>query len=242
VRTVDDGLRRRRLRQSPSATAERRGAERRSQRARLWALPARRIVCRSDALDEDDLVADEEAARVLAVSAGRLKGGLAKVAQLAAYDPGATLGGRGGATAQARAVLAGLWDQAPAVSGSACGNERCSASSIPAREIARAAHASSCLPARSAATPTTAPRRGQGPVPRRRRALRADLRRHRVRPKLFGSEIGRSLTTRRWSRSARGARGDYRAGGDALAGSLPLDRHPALRSRGRIPERSSPGS
>src|SRR6185436_6240642 len=69
--------------------------------------------------DEDDHVVDEEAARVLAANAGRLKGGLAKVAQLAAYDPGATLGGRRGATAQARMVLGGLWDQAPAVAGAA---------------------------------------------------------------------------------------------------------------------------
>jgi predicted unusual protein kinase regulating ubiquinone biosynthesis (AarF/ABC1/UbiB family) len=52
----------------------------------------------------------------MAANAGRLKGGLAKVAQLAAYDPGATLGGRTGATAAARAVLGGLWDRAPAVS------------------------------------------------------------------------------------------------------------------------------
>src|SRR5690606_10948528 len=69
--------------------------------------------------DEDDLVIDEEAARVLAAQAGRLKGGLAKVAQLAAYDPGASLGRGRGASAAARQVLGGLWDRAPSVSAGA---------------------------------------------------------------------------------------------------------------------------
>src|SRR5262249_10273369 len=52
----------------------------------------------------------------LATQAGRLKGGLAKVAQLAAYDPGASLGRGRGASSGARAVLGGLWDQAPGIS------------------------------------------------------------------------------------------------------------------------------
>ncbi|MGE5182710.1 MAG: AarF/UbiB family protein [Acidobacteriota bacterium] len=64
--------------------------------------------------EEDDRVVDEEAARALAVQAGRLKGGLAKVAQLAAYDPGASLGRGRGATAAARAVLGELWNRIPA--------------------------------------------------------------------------------------------------------------------------------
>src|SRR3954469_19733887 len=101
------------------ATGDRRGAERRIGWARLWARVKQVVTTDPSGSDDDDHVVDEEAARVLAASAGRLKGGLAKVAQLAAYDPGATLGGRGGATAQARAVLADLWDQAPAVSGAA---------------------------------------------------------------------------------------------------------------------------
>ncbi|TMQ27968.1 MAG: hypothetical protein E6J90_01285 [Deltaproteobacteria bacterium] len=100
-------------------TAERRSAERRVSWARLWARAKQIVTTDPSSSDDDDLVVDEEAARVLADQAGRLKGGLAKVAQLAAYDPGATLGGRGGATAQARAVLGGLWDHAPAVSGGA---------------------------------------------------------------------------------------------------------------------------
>src|SRR5215470_9075662 len=111
-------------------TADRRAAERRVGWARLWARAKQIVTTDPTGSDEDDHVADDEAARVLARSAGRLKGGLAKVAQLAAYDPGATLGGspratlaqgnpRGGATRQARAVLGGLWDRAPALSGAA---------------------------------------------------------------------------------------------------------------------------
>src|SRR5512144_2070602 len=99
-----------------SKTADRRSAERRVGRARLWARAKQIVGSDPTGSDDDDHVAGEEAARVLAANAGRLKGGLAKVAQLAAYDPGATLGSRRGATAQARAVLADLWDQAPAVS------------------------------------------------------------------------------------------------------------------------------
>ncbi len=95
---------------------ERRRAERRVGLARLWARAKQIVTTDPTGSDEDDLVVDEEAARVLAANAGRLKGGLAKVAQLAAYDPGATLGGRSGATRGARQVLGGLWDHAPAVS------------------------------------------------------------------------------------------------------------------------------
>jgi len=98
---------------------ERRSAERRVGWARLWARAKQIVTTDPSGSDEDDHIVDEEAARVLAANAGRLKGGLAKVAQLAAYDPGATLGGRRGATAQARMVLGGLWDQAPAVAGAA---------------------------------------------------------------------------------------------------------------------------
>jgi len=98
---------------------ERRAAERRVGWARMWARAKQIVTTDPTGSDEDDHVVDEEAARVLASQAGRLKGGLAKVAQLAAYDPGATLGGRSGATRAARQVLGGLWDQAPAVSAGA---------------------------------------------------------------------------------------------------------------------------
>ena len=102
-------------------TDERRRAERRVGLARFWARAKQIVTTDPTGSDEDDHVVDEEAARVLAANAGRLKGGLAKVAQLAAYDPGATFGGKPGATssASARAVLGGLWDHAPAVSAGA---------------------------------------------------------------------------------------------------------------------------
>src|SRR3954469_8786878 len=96
---------------------ERKWAERKVGFARLWARTKQVLTTDPSGSDEDDHVVDEEAARALAVQAGRLKGGLAKVAQLAAYDP--SYGGRSGATPAARAVLGGLWDHAPAVSSDA---------------------------------------------------------------------------------------------------------------------------
>jgi predicted unusual protein kinase regulating ubiquinone biosynthesis (AarF/ABC1/UbiB family) len=98
---------------------ERKWAERRVGFARLWARAKQVLTTDPSGSDDDDQVVDEEAARVLAAQAGRLKGGLAKVAQLAAYDPGASLGRGRGASAAARQVLGGLWDHAPAVSGGA---------------------------------------------------------------------------------------------------------------------------
>jgi predicted unusual protein kinase regulating ubiquinone biosynthesis (AarF/ABC1/UbiB family) len=100
-------------------TDERKRAERKVGWTRLWTRAKQIVTTDPTGSDEDDMVVDEEAAKVLASQAGRLKGGLAKVAQLAAYDPGATLGGRSGATAAARAVLGGLWDRAPAISAGA---------------------------------------------------------------------------------------------------------------------------
>ena len=104
---------------SDGSSGDRKRAERRVGLARLWARAKQIITTDPTGSDEDDQVVDEEAARVLAANAGRLKGGLAKVAQLAAYDPGATLGGRSGATRGARQVLGGLWDAAPSVSAGA---------------------------------------------------------------------------------------------------------------------------
>lgn len=95
---------------------ERKWAERRVGFARLFARAKQVLTTDPTGSDEDDHVVDEEAARVLAQQAGRLKGGLAKVAQLAAYDPGATLGRGRGASPASRAVLGGLWDRAPSVS------------------------------------------------------------------------------------------------------------------------------
>jgi predicted unusual protein kinase regulating ubiquinone biosynthesis (AarF/ABC1/UbiB family) len=98
---------------------ERKWAERKIGFARLFARAKQVLTTDPTGSDEDDYVVDEEAARVLAQQAGRLKGGLAKVAQLAAYDPGASLGRGRGASAGARTVLGGLWDRAPSVSAGA---------------------------------------------------------------------------------------------------------------------------
>ena len=96
--------------------SERRWAERKVAFARLFARAKQVLTTEPTAASDDDAVVDEEAARALATQAGRLKGGLAKVAQLAAYDPGASVGRWGRGTAAARAVLGALWDKAPEVS------------------------------------------------------------------------------------------------------------------------------
>ena len=98
---------------------DRKWAERKVGLARLWARTKQVLTSDPRGSEEDDQVVDEEAAKMLATQAGRLKGGLAKVAQLAAYDPGATLGNKRGATTAARAVLGNLWSHAPSISGSA---------------------------------------------------------------------------------------------------------------------------
>src|SRR5579863_9566701 len=90
-----------------TAMDDRRAAERKVSLARLWARAKQILTTDPSSSDDDDRVIDEEAARVLAAQAGKLKGGLAKVAQLAAYHD--IHAGRG-----ARAVLGGLWDRAPA--------------------------------------------------------------------------------------------------------------------------------
>lgn len=88
---------------------DRKWAERKVGLARLWARTKQVLTTDPRGSEEDDRVIDEEAAKVLAAQAGRLKGGLAKVAQLAAYDPkrGTTSG----------AVLGKLWSNAPAMAG-----------------------------------------------------------------------------------------------------------------------------
>jgi predicted unusual protein kinase regulating ubiquinone biosynthesis (AarF/ABC1/UbiB family) len=98
---------------------DRKWAERKVGFARMWARAKQVLTTDPSGSDEDDHVVDEEAAKALALQAGRLKGGLAKVAQLAAYDPGASLGRGRGASAAARQVLGGLWDHAPAISAGA---------------------------------------------------------------------------------------------------------------------------
>jgi predicted unusual protein kinase regulating ubiquinone biosynthesis (AarF/ABC1/UbiB family) len=230
-----------------AGTSDRRTAERRVSWARLWARAKQIVTSDPTGSDEDDQVADEEAARVLAVNAGRLKGGLAKVAQLAAYDPGATLGGRQGATAQARAVLGDLWDQAPAVSGSAIAG-------VIEADLGRPPEA---LFATWDPVPLAAASLGQVHAatlpdgtevvvkvqyPGVAEALRADLDDSAFVRKLAGSEIGRSLDDASLRALGAAVRGelDYRAEARSIARFAAAWRdHPALRFPRVIAEWSS---
>ncbi len=205
-------------------TGERKRAERRVGLARLWARAKQIVTTDPSGSDDDDQLVDEEAARVLAASAGRLKGGLAKVAQLAAYDPGATLGGRSGATPAARAVLGGLWDHAPAVSAGAIAR-------VIEDDLGRAPQA---VFARWDPTPLAAASLGQVHAaqlhdgtevvvkvqyPGVADALRADLDDAVFVRKLAGAELGRSLDEGAAAALAAAVRGelDYRAEAAAQA-------------------------
>jgi predicted unusual protein kinase regulating ubiquinone biosynthesis (AarF/ABC1/UbiB family) len=85
--------------------------------ASLWARVKQVVTTDPSGSDEDDLVVDEAAAHAMARQAGRLKGGYAKVAQLAAYDPSASLRGSGDhMSLVAQRILGELWDHAPAES------------------------------------------------------------------------------------------------------------------------------
>jgi predicted unusual protein kinase regulating ubiquinone biosynthesis (AarF/ABC1/UbiB family) len=229
-------------------SADRRAAERRVGWARLWARAKQIVTSDPSGSDDDDHVADEEAARVLARSAGRLKGGLAKVAQLAAYDPGATLGGRSGATPQARAVLGDLWDRAPAVSGAVIAD-------VVAADLGRPPQA---LFATWDPVPLAAASLGQVHAatlddgtavvvkvqyPGVAEALRADLDDAAFVRKLAGSEIGRSLEPAALVALGAAVRGelDYAAEARALERfAAAWSGHPALRFPRVIGERSSP--
>jgi predicted unusual protein kinase regulating ubiquinone biosynthesis (AarF/ABC1/UbiB family) len=204
--------------------SERRRAERRVGLARLWARAKQIVTTDPSGSDEDDHMVDEAAARVLAESAGKLKGGLAKVAQLAAYDPGATLGGRSGATPAARAVLGGLWDHAPAVSAGAIAQ-------VIEADLGRSPHA---LFARWDTAPLAAASIGQVHAavlhdgtevvvkvqyPGVAEALRADLDDAAFVRRLAGSEIGKSLGEDAVAALSAAVRGelDYRAEAAAQA-------------------------
>ena len=203
---------------------DRKSAERKVGWARLWARAKQIVTTDPSGSEEDDLLVDEEAARVLAQQAGRLKGGLAKVAQLAAYDPGATLGGRSGATKSARAVLGGLWDHAPAVSAGAIAK-------VIEQDLGKAPQA---LFARWDAEPLASASLGQVHAaalhdgtevvvkvqyPGVAEALRADLDDGAFLRKLAGSEVGRSLDDAALTALGDAVRGelDYRAEAAAMS-------------------------
>ena len=228
-------------------TDERRRAERSVGWARIWARAKQIVTTDPSGSDDDDFVVDEEAARVLASQAGRLKGGLAKVAQLAAYDPGATLGGRSGATAAARSVLGGLWDHAPAVSAGAIAK-------VIEDDLGKAPQA---LFAHWDAVPLASASLGQVHAARLHDgtecvikvqypgvadALRADLDDSAFVRKLAGSEVGRSLDDEALLSLGDAVRGelDYRAEAAAQAKFAAAWRdHKTLRFPSVIDELSS---
>ena len=104
---------------SDDSTRARRSAERRVGLARLWARAKQIVTTDPAGSDEDDAVADDAAAEALAHQARTLHGALAKVAQLAAYDPGAMFGEQLELERKHRtrsaAALGQLWDGASAV-------------------------------------------------------------------------------------------------------------------------------
>ncbi|HET9625595.1 MAG TPA: AarF/UbiB family protein [Kofleriaceae bacterium] len=231
--------------------AERRSAERKVGWARLWARAKQIVTSDPTGSDEDDHVVDEEAARVLAANAGRLKGGLAKVAQLAAYDPGATLGRRGhaaGGNAGARAVLAGLWDQAPAVSSAAIAKVIEADLGAPPERLFAAWDAAPLAAASLGQVHAARLADGTEVVvkvqyPGVAEALRADLDDAAFVRRLAGAEIGRTLDDESVATLGAAVRGelDYAAEAAAIGDfAAAWAGHKALRFPRVIADRSSP--
>jgi predicted unusual protein kinase regulating ubiquinone biosynthesis (AarF/ABC1/UbiB family) len=98
---------------------QRRAAERKVGLARLFARARQVLTTDPTGTDADDEVAADAGAAVLARQAGELKAGMAKLAQLAAYEP--HLDDTSAASAAARGRLGALWDRAPAMTAAAIG-------------------------------------------------------------------------------------------------------------------------
>ena len=228
-------------------TDERKWAERKVGFARLWARTKQVLTSDPSVAGDDDQVIDEEAAKALAAHAGRLKGGLAKVAQLAAYDPGASLGRTRGASARSRAVLGDLWDHAPAVSADAI-------SRVVEQELGKPPQ---LLFAAWSAEPLASASLGQVHAARMHdgtevavkvqypgvaEALRADLDDAAFIRKLAGAEIGRSLDDDALVTLGEAVRGelDYRTEGmSQIKFARAWEGDPAIRIARVIPELTS---
>ncbi len=91
-------------------TRDRLGADAKVGLRRLIARARQVLTTDPTGSDEDDRVVEDAGAAEMARQASRLKGGVAKVAQLMAYTAG------GDTTAGARAALGKLWDQVPGTS------------------------------------------------------------------------------------------------------------------------------
>lgn len=232
------------------AARDRRAAERKVGLARLWARA--RQVLTTDARAEAGAgdVADDAAAAELARQAGRVRGGLAKVAQLGAYQ--AT---ESPSAASGRAALAVLWDRVPPVAAGVI-------EAVVRRELGAAPDA---LFATWDPTPIAAASLGQvhaaadapaGDAPARRwavkvqypavaEALRADLASARFARQLAGAEIGELLDADALAsvRAAIEAELDYAREADGLErfgaawADDPVIRIPTVdraRSRGQV--------
>ncbi len=176
----------------------RRAAERKVGLARLWARARQVLTTDADPTVGDGDVADDAAAGELARQAARVRGGLAKVAQLGAYQ--AT---EAPAAATGRAALAVLWDRVPPMAAGVI-------EAVVARELGQPPQA---LFARWESVPMAAASLGQvhaaedagvdGAPPQRwavkvqypavADALRADLGSTRFARQLAGAEIGALL-------------------------------------------------
>ena len=228
-------------------SAGRKAAERRVGLARLWARAKQIVTTDPTGSDDDDHMVDEEAARVLAANAGRLKGGLAKVAQLAAYDPGAALRRAGGTAGPARAVLAGLWDQAPAVSAQAIEQVIEADLGRPPRQLFAAwdpapLAAASLGQVHAATLPDGTDVVVKVQYPGVAEALRADLDDAAFVRKLAGAELGRTLDEESIEALSAAVRGELDYLGEARAlgrFAAAWAEHPSLRFPRVIGDHSS---